>query len=1123
MKIPVILSRFFPVLFIIMGLDKDVTAQEGYPFMSNFSLIENIDHENFDLIQDNHNNILFANRKGVLLFNSRSWDLVPMLYHPLCFEKSDLNERIYLGCRNGFGYLQIDEAGRYNYIALNDIDSTGEIYSLGMTGERTYFINPYRIYRIKNEDDSELNFWEFAFEYSVTGCFTHNDEFYFTVKKRGLYKAVRDTFELAANDDFLKESRIIFSIKTDPSHTLIGTDNNRIYSYDGLRFIQINLADYKYLDESIMTDGAYLGSGRIALSTILGGVMICNYSSGKTDYIINYNTGLPDDEIFCLGTDNFNGLWLCHSLGVTRIDPWLSIRNYTWYPGLKGNLTQSVYFRGKLYVGSSDGIYVLEEKKDYVEKILIEKVATQPKAVKEETFTAPVVKEEPSSGPLRKIIKVDFKKLRHILNIGEKVQERTETEKTPEKMPVIMAKSVKSRHEIPEKTIRKKKVYSLQSISHSYTLVPGITGRCTELIAVGGHLLAGTNNGLYEIIDNKSVAVLTGKYVQYISTTPDNSMVLVSTNESFFILSFKEGKWEVTRELDALGYPVYSACIMPEGVLWLGSDNAVYKLNVDRDFLIDEISRLDVPAVFSDKVNLKVIDDHLYFFLSSGIYKIENDSLIPFKLFNDLFSFPSYYLSNDNEAIYRSGEKWGVINDSLKIPLSCINIFPSIQDISISEDGSTWIIADNKQVYHISGDKHTHDSEKFAVYYSSLKGRGNEFYSILRPDVKYSQSSLKINFSAPFYIAPGRTEYRHYFKGLSPGWSDWSPVSSIEYPLLPPGRYSVYVQARNIFGTLSNETVLDIHIKPPFYKTRFFYALAGLITLLLFALILRIREKSHLRAKEVLEQKVRERTAEIERQKNEIAEQKNEITDSLYYARRIQAAVLPPTSRLSSYLPEHFVLFIPRDIVSGDFYWSTVKDDKIVIAAADCTGHGVPGAFMSMLGVSFLNEIVNRIPLTNAGAILDALRIKVKDTLSQSGDIVHRDGMDIALCIIDKLEMKMEYAGANNPLYMIRNNVISEIKADKMPIGKYEKSDHFTSVDIDLQINDSFYLFSDGFIDQFGGTEGKKYLSKSFRDLLMRINDQSMSRQKELIISEFQKWKGTYPQVDDILIIGFRI
>ena len=256
-----------------------------------------------------------------------------------------------------------------------------------------------------------------------------------------------------------------------------------------------------------------------------------------------------------------------------------------------------------------------------------------------------------------------------------------------------------------------------------------------------------------------------------------------------------------------------------------------------------------------------------------------------------------------------------------------------------------------------------------------------------------------------------------------------------------------------------------------------------------------------------------------------LAYQKKQITDSIEYASRIQTAILPPGDYISKIIPEHFILYKPRDIVSGDFYWITHKDGKIVIAAVDCTGHGVPGAFMSMLGFAFLNEIVNKETELKANSILNQLRDYVKASLHQTGkEGEAKDGMDIALCIIDPDNFKMQYSGAYNPLYLIRNQEFISLKADRMPIGIHiiEKGS-FTNHEIDIQKGDIVYIFTDGYIDQFGGPKSRKFKLKPFKELLISIKDKPMSEQKEILETEFAKWKGNHEQIDDVLVMGIKI
>jgi serine phosphatase RsbU (regulator of sigma subunit) len=263
---------------------------------------------------------------------------------------------------------------------------------------------------------------------------------------------------------------------------------------------------------------------------------------------------------------------------------------------------------------------------------------------------------------------------------------------------------------------------------------------------------------------------------------------------------------------------------------------------------------------------------------------------------------------------------------------------------------------------------------------------------------------------------------------------------------------------------------------------------------------------------------------ELERQRDEIARQKKEIIYSLQYASLIQSALLPADNILERYLHDHFVLYLPKDIISGDFYWLAERNDSILFAAADCTGHGVPGALMSILGITFLNEVLQERCQLKANRILNQLREKIMKALHQTGEAAKsKDGMDIAMCIFKPDSGEIQYAGANNPLYRIRDKELEEIRPDKMPIGISGREElSFTNHIVKTLPGDIIYLFSDGFADQFGGPMGKKFKYKPFKELLLEIHQAPMMEQKEILQAELEKWKGDLEQVDDILIMGVR-
>lgn len=249
-----------------------------------------------------------------------------------------------------------------------------------------------------------------------------------------------------------------------------------------------------------------------------------------------------------------------------------------------------------------------------------------------------------------------------------------------------------------------------------------------------------------------------------------------------------------------------------------------------------------------------------------------------------------------------------------------------------------------------------------------------------------------------------------------------------------------------------------------------------------------------------------------------------EMSESLKYASYIQQAIFPSIKDITRLLPENFLFYQPREVVSGDFYYVSRRNDLLFIAIADCTGHGVPGAFMSILGITFLNEIISHGTAVQAGVILNRLREHVMEALCQTGDDLERkDGIDLALCIIDPKTNKMSFAGAFNPVYIIRNQNLIEYAGDMMPVGiGAEEEKSFTTHMVQLMPEDAIYLFTDGFVDQFGGPHCKKFKYKPFRDLLIHISALPMQEQKSIFQKTFNDWKGNLQQLDDVLVFGFR-
>lgn len=296
-------------------------------------------------------------------------------------------------------------------------------------------------------------------------------------------------------------------------------------------------------------------------------------------------------------------------------------------------------------------------------------------------------------------------------------------------------------------------------------------------------------------------------------------------------------------------------------------------------------------------------------------------------------------------------------------------------------------------------------------------------------------------------------------------------------------------------------------------------AIGGLIVVIMFSIFILKLFRTTRKQKTVIEVK----NIEVELQKKEIEEKNKDITDSINYAKRIQRALLREEEHVSKHLPEHFILFMPKDIVSGDFYWGYEKLDYWYFAVADCTGHGVPGAIMSMLGISFLNDILSTEAILSPAEILDRLRDRVIEELRQKNETIgNKDGMDISLVRVNLKTLEVEWAGANNPLNYIQNNELLEIKADKQPIGYYPYSRIFTNHQLQLKKGDVVYIYSDGYADQFN-EDDKKMTKKRFKEELLKVSSFPLNEQKNKLSEFFINWKGQAEQIDDVCVMGVKL
>ncbi len=613
-------------------------------------------------------------------------------------------------------------------------------------------------------------------------------------------------------------------------------------------------------------------------------------------------------------------------------------------------------------------------------------------------------------------------------------------------------------------------------------------------------LLTGINGTLYYFADfNSSPVIIKEKRSSNIFRLIEKDGRLLGGNSNGLV-ELKDGMLKSLARIDCNVWSIYSE----DGILWLGSECGLGYISHD-DY---------------NNIQFAPIDHNT---LIKAIYPAKNKNYLWLGT-NRGFA---YFNKNSKEAEFFVDSRDGLSGDE---------ITPS--GLFLDSNDLLWI-----GTYHglsnFSIRAKTTVSHAPSCYIERAMLNGKKIELEPNQSFRHNQNNFVFEISALSFTDEESIEYEFYLRGTGNNYSSYHKGKEFKayYNNLPPGKYEFIYKAKgknNIWGYAQK---YEFTIRTAWYNT---WIVRFTLVILILAFgwgFYRVRIRTVEAQKKKLELLVKERTRDLEEanveieaqrdlataQRDQIAAQKKEITDSIYYAERIQRSLLPPANVLKLMLPEHFILFKPRDIVSGDFYWVTEKTDKVYITAADCTGHGVPGAFMSMLGIAFLNEIVNKSEDIGPEEILNQLRKYIIKALKQNGQEGEaKDGLDMSIVVFDKSQKTLSFAGANNPLYFFRSGELQEIKGDKMPVGIHEKMNSFTRHTFSIQRGDTFYIFSDGYADQFGGPKAKKFMYSNFKTLLTTLQTKSMREQGKILDDTLEAWKGDVEQIDDIVVIGLR-
>ncbi len=1110
------LSGFlFFVFFILSNLFSQVN-KDGLPFITKYTDKDYGDAgQIWAITQDNRGIMYFGCNYGLKTYDGKTWKSYNIPQSTILRSlATDDKGNVYYGAEDDFGVLFADNQGKIKFHSLfldkfpGDSTHFGAVWKTLIADNKIYFQSFNKLFYcnlpLKYNNDTLINEIKVIKPNSMFHLsFSVDNTFYIREWEKGLCKVVNNKLELIPGGEKFALLRVYVMLPYDDTHILIGTREKGFFLYDKTKkknaIKSFKMEDNDAIINSAIYNGVVLPNNKFAVGTLSGGVFIFNRKGKILDHF-NENAGFPSQVVMTMYTNEKKKnpqLWFVYlDNGIYRA----SIENpfYRWDKsfGLEGTINDIIHFNNKTYFTADNFLYLLTEKN---------------------------------------------------------------------KAPYL------------------KKIYS----------EPNFIWKFYEFKIPGSNqkkLLMGSFSGLYEINDTivQKIAEVNNVHAMF-QSVKNPSILFVGSDEGFAYLKYENNQWSHLVKKENYKAQVVSILenkdFIALGIMNNGID-ILKNFNDKNKILIDSARGINLIGgdYFLHKIKNKTVVA-----TGTGLYYITKSFYVkPYEFFGKKYANSqigvyefvqnknTYWMSvfnNDAQNLDHRIVRFFEENKKLKEDTVFAGILPRKATYCIYPDNKYVWIGGVGGLFKFNKEKHfnykspyntiitkvitSDDSVLFAGNFVNKSNKTISF-SLKQPEdeipvLKFKHNKLIFEWAAPFFEKEKETEYSFRLIGESDKWSKWSKKTDTRYTNLYEGDYTFEVKARNIYNTESSVAQYSFSILPPWYRTIWAYVLFFIAGILLILLIIKLYTKKLKRENEKLEQIVKERTAEIRQQNEEITAQRDEIQaqkevvekakekieiqqksimDSIHYASRIQEAVLPPDEYLDKILGEHFVLFRPRDIVSGDFYWATERENTTIIVAADCTGHGVPGAFMSMLGMSFLNEIVNKDGILQANIILNRLRENVKKSLRQTGkENEAKDGMDIAVCVIDKTEMKLQFAGAYNPLLIIRDDEISRIKADRMPIGIYlREKESFTNNIIDIKKGDLLYIFSDGYVDQFGGENDSKIRSAKFKEILLENHKKSLAEQKAALVKFLEEWMNhtdktgkKYKQVDDILVIGIEI
>ena len=1065
-------------LFLITLFVSSAQGQ-GRSFYHNFNAKEyDASPQNWCIHQDKNGLMYVGNTNALLTYDGENWRKTVINYSIVRSIAEDKNGKIYIGAQGDFGFLEANVKGEMVYKSLlNLLPDSLQLFS---DVWKTYAIDNKVIFQTfdyifvyeNNKITTVLPENSFHFGYQA------NNQFIVVDRQIGLKYLKNNTLVLFKGGSFFADKRIYGCFKMDSDIVAVTRENGLVkFKIQADSIYDINSFKTE-IDEQLIQDEVYCASlianNQIALGTLNNGCYIIS-ANGVLAKQYNKASGLKSNIVNYIYTDHQNALWLALDEGLIRIEHNGPLSYIDENMGVEGGLNSFIVYKNKLLFGTTKGLYIIDKQITR---------ATQYDGIKAGVLNFCIVKNGSQE--------------------------------------VVLLSTETGTYTYDGNSFKK--------LNDDYGFY-AVQSRMNPTI-----IYQGTKDGL-NILQLKNGEILTKPIKQTI--IPEVRRIVETQSGSLWLGTAYDGLYQVNNPTKAnvefIAYDVSNG--LPDN-----SYNNPFLVN--NEVLFGTINGI---KVFNEKSKMFEI----YKGFGSEIFKTSDQIYQIVEGFNN-----TTWLFKTNDLIH----EFILVNNSTKetsYPLRRMTEFDAYQCIVPQNENVTWFggpdglfrydasIKSNsdKNFKTLIRSIYSNNDTLFGGYYG-FDNNGKAVYTqpeSFIPKITYKNNNISFEYAALSFDNEKENVYSFYLEGFDAVWSSWSIESKKSYTNLYEGTYTFHIKSKNIYGTEGIEDTFSFTVLPPWYRTFWAYLGYAILGIALIYLITQLSVRRLKIAKIKLEAIVVNRTAEVVAEKEEVEKQKKivetknkDITDSINYAQRIQQAILPLPQYFTKVFPQSFIYFQPRDIVSGDFYWfyRPLKTgvNWVYMAAADCTGHGVPGAFMSMIGNTLLNEIVNEKQIYETDQILNQLHLEIRSALKQdTAQNATNDGMDIALCRVNLETLELQFSGANRPLYVFKSNNVEQpfvdIKPNKFSIGGYQEENQriFSKHNLTLQKGDAFYMFSDGYADQFGGDKNKKFMVKRLQNELLKMQQLPMQEQGAMVEKLLMDWKADVEQVDDILMIGIKV